>query len=303
MPRKITDPLTQGMPSKIYFIAYGGPISGYKIAKKIQGLKGRAKLPQTAKIYNWLEKFEEMGIVKKVEGGWISQPQPLLTEIERRFKVKFEHFSKILSKLELEGEAKAEPDLSEFERHVLLTLLDSEVFRSFVYFISQDFDFKGDLNAINLMLNQLGIIFFQITEIKRIHSPEEHGLRDPSTKEEFDAAWGQVQELLASENFRKELEKDFLELYPRVMAQNIFQIPLSHFMAQIPLSDLITIKQGQVEEYAKRALPLYMTLLIIPIYICKKMTLLHPITEYLDEKIFESIIKLIKKYGQEKAFC
>lgn len=290
MPRKITDPLTQGMPSKIYFIAYGGPITGYKIAKKLQETKGRMKLPQTAKIYNWLEKFEEGGMVKKVEGGWISQPEPLLLEIERRLRVRFDRFSKIFSKLG--EEIRGEKSLSKFERYVLLSLLDSEAFRSFVDYLSQDFDFKGDLNAIDFMLGQLGVMFSQISDIKRMHSPEEHGLGEPLTREEFDAAWNQAQELLANKDFRNEFEKAFLEIYPQVMAQ----IPQPHFIAQIPLSDLITIRDGAIKEYAKRVLPLYLMLLIIPESISKRMTLLHPITEYFNEKYFEIIIKLAKKY-------
>ena len=50
MPKIIRNPLREGLSSKIYLLAYNGPITGYKIAEKING-KSVGSVPQTAKIY------------------------------------------------------------------------------------------------------------------------------------------------------------------------------------------------------------------------------------------------------------
>ena len=55
MPKKITNPLRSGLPSKIYFLAYSKPISGYQIAKEIYS----RDYPPTSKIYNWTKKLED----------------------------------------------------------------------------------------------------------------------------------------------------------------------------------------------------------------------------------------------------
>ena len=65
MPRKIENPLMEGLPAKIYFIAFIDPDSGYKIAEKIYGY------PRTAKIYPLLKQFIESAfMVSNVLLSW-----------------------------------------------------------------------------------------------------------------------------------------------------------------------------------------------------------------------------------------
>ncbi len=115
MPKRITNPIREGLPSKIYLLAYGKPITGYEIARRIQGIKTpgsgeRAITPQTGKIYGWLKKLMDDGYVIKKENGYLSKAEPLLKEIEEA----------------LNG------DIDDSEKDVLLKLLNSEIFRSHI---------------------------------------------------------------------------------------------------------------------------------------------------------------------------
>ena len=87
MPKRITNPLRAGLPSKIYYLAYSGPITGYEMAKTIYGIKPLA-IPPTAKIYEWTKKLKAQRILSETEHGLVSNVEPLLNEIESTLKKK-----------------------------------------------------------------------------------------------------------------------------------------------------------------------------------------------------------------------
>jgi len=90
MPKRITNPLRAGLPSKIYFLAYNGPISGYKMAQRIY----KRDYPPTSKIYEWTKKLEKQGFISKTEKGFVSSVDPLLSEMHAFFcLLSFSHFA------------------------------------------------------------------------------------------------------------------------------------------------------------------------------------------------------------------
>jgi hypothetical protein len=186
LPKIIRNPLREGLTSKIYLLAYNGPITGYKIAEKING-KSVGSVPQTAKIYAAANSLMDGGlrgmILEKTEKGYCSlTPSP----------------SSILL------------DLSELECHMLDKVLDSDYFRSQVersFFYKKDF-FKGDVDALRQITEVLGLeaIFAYVYSSKKF----EH---DFKTKEEFDNHWNKY---VVGEKMPREL----LE-HPKVKEYNV----------------------------------------------------------------------------------
>jgi hypothetical protein len=132
MPKRITNPLRAGLPSKIYYLAYNGPITGYEIAKKIYGIKPPA-IPPTAKTYEWIKKLKDKGILLETEHGCFSNVEPLLDEIEVTLK------------------KKDNSDFSTFDKYITRRILDCNEFRASIkkfnlektFNQNQDFDSAG----------------------------------------------------------------------------------------------------------------------------------------------------------------
>lgn len=164
MPKKITNPIREGLPSKIYSVAYGEPISGYKIAKIVYGIEEpeepskRKQIPPTDKIYKWLNKLEGKYFTKKEE-GYLSDAKPLLEEIK-----------KILG------------DLSEDEERILYYLLDSKEFRSFVKSNIGE-KLEGDIDSTNNIMVMLMLISSMALPIRK--SLGENKFPDPRNYEEY----------------------------------------------------------------------------------------------------------------------
>jgi len=167
MPKTITNLLREGLPSKIYLLAYNGPVSGYEVARKIQGLKS-GEVPQTGKIYGWVKKLKAEGIIRETEEGFISDVDPLLNEIARTLKE--DH----------------NVSLSEFERYMTCKILDEEPFRALVefsHFYKKDF-FKGEVDAAHELMEILGdhVMYMQVF-------PREKEFPKIKTQSDFDALW------------------------------------------------------------------------------------------------------------------
>ncbi len=78
MPAKITNYLTQGLPSRIYLECYLKPTTGYALANKIYGK------PTVAKIYTWAKEMIEKGYLEKTkEDGYRSLAEPLADVIRQ----------------------------------------------------------------------------------------------------------------------------------------------------------------------------------------------------------------------------
>lgn len=162
MPKKITNPIREGLPSKIYLIAFGIPISGYGIAKKIYGVE---KYPPTAKVMEWLKKLVKEGIISKTEKGYLSNVEPLANEIA--LTLKEDH----------------DIDLSEFDRHILKNFLDRfriQLPRHGLF--TQKGDFKGDRDGARELMEDFGSYML----IMQLLSRRDFNLK---TKAEFEQKW------------------------------------------------------------------------------------------------------------------
>ena len=172
MPRKITNPIRGGLPSKIYLLAYNGPKSGYVIASKIYK---REKYPPTSKIYSWTKKMEGKEI-SKTEKGYISKIDPLLNEIEITLK-------------------NYDIELSDFDKHVLFKILDSPEFRSYVEDVNCNISLDQDFDSAWVILSTLGMLASAIlVSIKLIESVEKKPflIKEAKTKEDFDRLWSKI---------------------------------------------------------------------------------------------------------------
>jgi hypothetical protein len=148
LPKKITNFIREGLPSKIYLLAYAQPMTGYQIGKKIYDIERGT--PPTSKIYNWLTNLRKKEIVRKIEGeGYVSLAKPLAEEI----------IGELQNKLVF---------LDPFENQVLETVLDSPEFRQIIKNKISEIDFTTEVNSILLITETLGQIASSITLGKKL---------------------------------------------------------------------------------------------------------------------------------------
>lgn len=136
--KKISNPIREGLPSKIYLKAYPKTISRYQIAKELYAIE-KGHIPPTAKVSNQARVLINLGYVTETEtkDGIISNTEPLLKEIEK------------------ELETKNIPALTTQERKELYNFLDME----FRLLIEKKRN-GGDMNAYSELTKQLGGIVF-----------------------------------------------------------------------------------------------------------------------------------------------
>jgi DNA-binding PadR family transcriptional regulator len=80
LPKKIENPLRQGLPSRIYYYSFAKPINGNSIARAVYKPKGR---PETAKIYPTAKKMVEGGLLTVADKKYQSRPEKLVEEIKK----------------------------------------------------------------------------------------------------------------------------------------------------------------------------------------------------------------------------
>ena len=136
LPKAIENPIVEGQASRIFLEAYSGPISGYQIAKRIYGVE---KYPPTSKVYTWLKYFRKCKLITEVEGGVISNAEPVLDEI-----------TQVLEEL-------GHP-LTASERGLVFHLIDSRGFRALVGVL----DFGGSrynvVQVVGMILGQVAAV-------------------------------------------------------------------------------------------------------------------------------------------------
>ncbi|MDI6820533.1 MAG: hypothetical protein QMC89_06505 [Candidatus Hodarchaeaceae archaeon] len=196
MQKKITNPLRSGLPSKIYLAAYGKPISGYEIARRVYGIApapGKlAQIPPTAKVYGWLKKLEKDGLVKKLDEGYLSQAAPLINEIEKTLEV---HTAKGLTTL---------------EKKILIKILDSKEFRSCVGNRTNKIDLKEDVDAARELTDLLVMPSFALKALKmELENPKILALPEPTTLKKFDELWDNLPDILdgRAKELKEEVER------------------------------------------------------------------------------------------------
>jgi hypothetical protein len=180
MPKKITNPLREGLPSKIYLLAYGDHLSGYEIARKIYGTRAPSKfekgeIPPTAKVYGWLEKLEKGTIVSiKKEGkkkSVTSNVDPLINEVEKDLK-------------------NHKVELSDDERYALGKVLDSNIFREWIKEIAEGLYFENDIDAVKTIMSPVSRMALIIEMIIRKFPPTMRKLLE--NPQHFDKKLAQV---------------------------------------------------------------------------------------------------------------
>lgn len=187
MAQLIKNPLRQGLPSKMYLLAFPEVITGYAMAKTIQGIKDplpheirRKHTPQTAKIYENIKKWDKL--FGKNKSGCLSKSEPLIGEIERRLK-------------------EYDIDLSELEKYILKKVLNSNLFRYIVGLSVKETDFEYDIDASSEILRILGDLCFWTTIEKnpdKVHFEK---------KEEFDNLWEDYKAIEKDEQVGIEMRK------------------------------------------------------------------------------------------------
>ncbi len=182
MPKRITNPLRAGLPSKIYYLAYSGPITGYEIAQRIYGIKPPA-IPPTAKTYEWIKKLKDQRILSETEHGCMSNVEPLLNEIELTLK------------------KKDSSDFSNFEKHMTGKILGCREFRAFIgrfnlESFSQDQDFDAAFRMMDLLSFQAIRIFS--SGVSKYEA---------KTQKEFDKLFDAAITLIHNPEFQKELQE------------------------------------------------------------------------------------------------
>ncbi len=144
MPRKIENPIKEGLPSKIYLRAYSAteakPISRYQIAKDIYGTP-QGQIPPTPKVINAVrdllgEEYGKKYLSRTPEDKVFSDSEPLVTEIEKN--------------LQLQGK-----NLTEDEKRELRELCEVPL-RSAVEILLPSVDFKSDVNAYTYLTDIIG---------------------------------------------------------------------------------------------------------------------------------------------------
>lgn len=177
MPRRIINPIREGMPSKIYYLLYSKCIHGYKIAKNYYQIY---KNPPTSKIYNILHKYPNC-FERTDEDCWQSKPGPLLDEIEECLR-------------------EQKVSLIDEETKILMQVLDSDSFRTFVGDVNLKVNRYSDLDAAtNLMMN-LSVYATSLYVTKILFFNNENEFDDEnSDMNEFQKNWDMLENVSGNE--------------------------------------------------------------------------------------------------------
>jgi hypothetical protein len=201
LPKRITNPIREGLPSKIYLLAFYHPVSGYQIAKRIYDVE---KYPPTAKVMEWLKKLVKNEIIAKTDEGFLSNIKPLVDEIA--ITLKEEH----------------NVDLNEFEKYVAERFLDFIRIRIVNHErIKKKGYFKRDVDSARELMEQFGNYMM----IEQLLSVRDFNLK---TKAEFDEKWLQFRQ-------GKVYEKEGIpitDLIPSELRLNFFKLSPLYVMFQ-----------------------------------------------------------------------
>jgi len=144
--RKPTDYLREGLPSKIYYLAFPEPVSYYEIAKHIYGE------PTAARVSERSRQMIEKGYLEKTKKGVISRVEPLIDKIEKDLKVK---------NITLTGS----------EKEVLIRVFNGDIFRKAVgKYIRKNM--KDNVDAYQILTDLLDVLISD-EDIEKVQRCEE----------------------------------------------------------------------------------------------------------------------------------
>ncbi|HEC76889.1 MAG TPA: hypothetical protein ENI33_06505 [Thermoplasmatales archaeon] len=157
--------IEKGLAAKIYLLAYPKPKSGYEIAKEIYGYDHH----RVRKVIKKLAKEDYLISVKKDEWRypkWLSSVEPLIGRIEDIKK-------------------QEDIELSDFEKHVIRVILNSQHFRTWIKIniplITEDLR-QDEIDALEIILAELEIHFITLN---KLHDLAE-SVNEIKTVEDFD---------------------------------------------------------------------------------------------------------------------
>jgi hypothetical protein len=160
MPRKIENPLEDGISSKVYLLTYiYGPISGYRMARLIYGHP-----TYTNRIYEARDRINK---------GF----PDAIGETEKGYIVSTKQLAKILTSAIDTAIAPSGDKLSKNEKDKILDILDSASFRSFVREGAQAFIGAEEMKNINSIQFVLDALF----DISMMHMNAELSLKGKRT--------------------------------------------------------------------------------------------------------------------------
>jgi hypothetical protein len=149
MPKKIENPLTEGLPSKVYLMAFSTPKSRYQIAREIYNIP-KGQIPPTAKVSNVVrDLLTDTTYGKKymieTENGVLSNVGPLADEIE----IELKNHNMILT---------------DREKIELTAFLHADFRETYNRFTKDKWQIKvqGDVNAYRGLRTFLGYVVFYV---------------------------------------------------------------------------------------------------------------------------------------------
>jgi len=148
LPKKIENPIREGIASKVYLVAYPEPILKYRIAKKVYEKEIK---PPASKIYGengviaQLKKINAIDVIKttnsKIDARrghpYLSKVDPLIPEIEKELGYK-------------------DFELDEKEKDKIYRFLDSDEFRKLIGHVKITGISKRDVDAAGIIIERLG---------------------------------------------------------------------------------------------------------------------------------------------------
>lgn len=142
MPKKIENPIEDGISSKVYLLIYvHGPISGYKVAKMVYGHP-----TYTNRIYEAKDKINKSfpGAVKETPKGYVLSTKVLVSLVVKS----------ITESLKASGEK-----LTKSEEDEISGIIESEDFRSFARAESGNLIDGGEMKNVNSLGFILDLLF------------------------------------------------------------------------------------------------------------------------------------------------
>lgn len=142
MPRKIENPVEDGISSKVYILIYiNGPISGYKIAKMVYGHP-----TYTNRIYEAKDKINKAfpGAIKETSKGYMLSNRVLFNLIVRS----------ISESLKIRGDKLSKTEEAEIEK-----ILESDDFKNFARIEATSLLDSGEMKNVNALEFLLNLLF------------------------------------------------------------------------------------------------------------------------------------------------
>jgi len=146
MPRKIKKLLEEGLPSRIYFLCYLKPETGYSVGKIIYNVK--KGIPPTAKLYPRIKELKNKNYLEEVDGKYAARIEPIIEEIQKTCTLNTIDSSKLIELL----------NSNEFKKYILGFYENFEKNIEIIYNENDIVKLKQNFNALKTILETIGMI-------------------------------------------------------------------------------------------------------------------------------------------------